>query len=156
MIRASSGLFGSSLLPGSPYLCYIDFVPDKSMFLSELTLTSLGNNLQRRPPWIESKPRISEREAGFCFLIVIVREGVSSMEESKDRYKTAYRNVTLKTTDGSTITGRVNIGIKERVSDLFTKTESQFLVLQDAEHSSGSGKVLFVNKDHIVWAEPEE
>jgi hypothetical protein len=78
------------------------------------------------------------------------------MEESKDRYKTAYRNVTLKTTDGSTITGRVNIGIKDRVSDLFTKTESQFLVLLDAEHSSGSGKVLFVNKDHIVWAEPEE
>ena len=78
------------------------------------------------------------------------------MEERKDPYKTAYKNITIRTTDGNTLMGKVNIGIKERVSDLFTKTEKPYIVLLDAEHKDGSGKVLIVNKDHIVWAEPEE
>ena len=48
------------------------------------------------------------------------------MEERKDQYKKAYRNITIRTTDGSTLMGKVNLGIKERVSDLFTKTENPF------------------------------
>ena len=76
------------------------------------------------------------------------------MEATKDTYKTEYRKITIKTIDGSTLLGKVNIGIKERVSDLFTKTENPFLVLVDVEHRDGCGKVLFVNKNHIVWAEP--
>ena len=78
------------------------------------------------------------------------------MEERKDHYKTEYKNIAIRTIDGSTLLGKVNIGIKERVSDLFTKTENPFIVLLDAEHKDGSGKVLIVNKNHIVWAEPGE
>ena len=78
------------------------------------------------------------------------------MEPSKDTFKKEYRKVTITTTDGSTLIGNVNIGIKERLSDFFTKSDNPFIVLFDAEHSSASGKVLFVNRDHIVWAEPEE
>ena len=78
------------------------------------------------------------------------------METSKDAYKKEYRNITIRTSDGSTILGKVNLGIKERVSDLFTKTENPFIVLFDAEHRDGTGKVLFVNKNNIVWAEPED
>ena len=78
------------------------------------------------------------------------------MEERKDHYKTEYKKITIRTTDGSTLLGKVNIGIKERVSDLFTKTENPFIVLLDAEHKEGSGKVLIVNKNHVVWAEPGE
>jgi len=76
------------------------------------------------------------------------------MEEIKDAYKREYRRISIKTTDGSTLLGKINIGIKERLSDLFTKTESPFIVLLDAEHMDGSGKVLFINKSNIVWAEP--
>ena len=76
------------------------------------------------------------------------------MEESKDAYKKEYRNIAIRTTDGSTLLGKVNIGIKERVSDLFTKTENPFIVLSDVEHKDGSGKVLFINKNNIVWVEP--
>ena len=49
-----------------------------------------------------------------------------------------------------------NIGIKERVSDLFTKTDNPFIVLFDVEHRDISGKVLFINKNNIVWVEPED
>ncbi len=74
------------------------------------------------------------------------------MEMSKDQYKKEYRNITLRTTDGSTLLGKINIGIKQRLSDFFTKEEQPFFVLFDAEHRDGSGKVLFVNKNNIVWA----
>ena len=78
------------------------------------------------------------------------------MEERKDSYKTEYRRITIRTSDGNTLMGEVNLGLKERVSDLFTKTENPYIVLLNAEHKDGSGKVLIVNKNHIVWAEPEE
>jgi len=78
------------------------------------------------------------------------------MEESKDSYKREYRRISIRTTDGSTLLGKVNIGIKDRVSELFTKTESPFIILIDAEHQDITGKVLFVNKNNIVWVEPED
>ncbi len=77
------------------------------------------------------------------------------MEERESAYKKEVRKIIIKTSDGETMSGKVNIGIKERVSDLFTKTDSQFVVLFDAEHKNISGKVLFINKDNIVWVEPE-
>ncbi len=77
------------------------------------------------------------------------------MEETKSSYKTEVRTIIIKTTDGETISGKVNIGVKERVSDLFTKTANPFIVLFDAEHRHSSGKVLFVNKNNIVWVEPQ-
>jgi hypothetical protein len=78
------------------------------------------------------------------------------MEESKDAYKREYRKVTIKTIDGSTLLGKVNIGIKERVSDIFTKTDTPFIVLIDVEDRDIAGRVLFVNKNNIVWVEPED
>jgi hypothetical protein len=77
------------------------------------------------------------------------------MDEKKSKYSVEPRYITVKTSDGETISGYVNIGVKERVSDLFTKAGAQFIVLFDAEHKGASAKVLFINKSHIVWAEPE-
>lgn len=73
-----------------------------------------------------------------------------------DTHIKEYRQVTVKTTDGSTLMGRVNLGIKDRVSDLFTRSDSPFLVLTDVETREGSGKTLIVNKGHIVWVEPND
>jgi len=77
-------------------------------------------------------------------------------EALKKDYVTDYRSITIKTTDGTTINGKVNLTSKQRVSDLFTESESPFLIIVDAVTKEGSGKILFVNKEHIVWAEPEE
>lgn len=78
------------------------------------------------------------------------------MELRKDTYKTEYRNITVRTTDGSTFKGKVNIGIKERLSDLFTKPEKPFIIMLNGEKEETAEKVLFINKNHIIWAEPEE
>ena len=73
-----------------------------------------------------------------------------------DSYRKEYRRVTVKPTDGSTLTGQVNIGIKDRVSELFTRSDSPFVVMTDVETRDGSGKVLIVNKNQIVWGEPND
>lgn len=78
------------------------------------------------------------------------------MEERKDLYKTQYKDITIRTTDGNTLRGKVNIGLKERVSDLFVKTDNPYIIMLNAEHKDGSEKVLIINKNHIVWAEPED
>jgi len=78
------------------------------------------------------------------------------MNTDQNGYVTDYRSVTIKTTDGSTINGKVNLTSKQRVSDLFTESSSPLLIMVDSVIRDGSGKILFVNKHHIIWAEPEE
>jgi hypothetical protein len=63
--------------------------------------------------------------------------------------------VSFKTLDGSVVEGKVNLGYENRVSDLFTKTDDPFIVVFDAMYvGSPKKKVLVLNKQHIVWAEP--
>jgi len=77
-------------------------------------------------------------------------------ENNKDNYKVKPKRVSIRTADGSTLVGMVNIGDKERVSDLFTKMDTPFVVLYDAASCVGANKVFFINKSHIVWVEPED
>ena len=78
------------------------------------------------------------------------------MEKSAEDYQVEYKNITIKTTDGSTIYGQINIGEKERVSDIFTSNKSPFVVMVDVSYKENVGKTIFINKRHIVWAEPDE
>lgn len=78
------------------------------------------------------------------------------MAEKKDSYKKEYRDIIIKTTDGSILSGKINIGIKSRVSELFTQVDSPFIVLTDVENERGYSKVLFVNKNNIVWVETKD
>ncbi|MBW1740996.1 MAG: hypothetical protein JRJ42_07660 [Deltaproteobacteria bacterium] len=74
-------------------------------------------------------------------------------------YQRKSKGVTVRTVDGFTFSGTLNLGINERLSEVFTKEEKPFIVLWDVTFDrgkGGTGKVLFVNKRNIVWAEPEE
>ncbi|MBI9083893.1 MAG: hypothetical protein JEZ11_09875 [Desulfobacterales bacterium] len=67
-----------------------------------------------------------------------------------------YQTVTIRTSDGSTFQGQVNLSSKDRVSDLFTQSQAPFVVLVNVVLREGEGKTLILNKNHIVWVEPEE
>lgn len=71
-------------------------------------------------------------------------------------YKAEYKNITIKTLDGAIIQGKINLALNQRVSDIFTKSDAPFIVMIDAFSKETEGKILFVNKRHIIWAEPEE
>ena len=66
------------------------------------------------------------------------------------------KNMTLRMIDGSTIKGKVNQGLEERLSDLFTsKGEVPLLIVFDLKVGGQKGKCRFVNKQHIIWAEED-
>ncbi len=78
------------------------------------------------------------------------------MSDQDDSYSPEYRSITIRTTDGSTINGKVNISPEQRVSDLFTQGDKPFIVMVDVVLKDAVGKTRFINKDHIVWVEPED
>ena len=78
------------------------------------------------------------------------------MVGKNNAYETDYRTVTIKTIDGSTVQGKVNVSPNQRISDLLTQQPGSFLVVVDASYQDGKGKTLFINKAHIIWIEPED
>ena len=78
------------------------------------------------------------------------------MSNQDESYATEYKSITVRTTDGSTINGKVNISPDQRVSDLFTRRALPFIVMVDVALKDAVGKTRFINKDHIVWVEPED
>jgi hypothetical protein len=81
---------------------------------------------------------------------------VKTGSERKNYFAADYRKITIKTIDGGIIMGRINLASKQRVSDIFTKSDTPFIVIVDAISKDVEGKTLFVNKEHIIWVEPEE
>jgi hypothetical protein len=78
------------------------------------------------------------------------------MQDMADTWVKNFRPVVIKLKDGTTITGKLNIGDFPRVSDFFKKSPDQYFVLSDAEHRGVSGRVVIINKSEIIWAEPED
>jgi hypothetical protein len=74
--------------------------------------------------------------------------------EDGSQFQAKYKSITIRTIDGSTLDGKVNIAESKRVSDLFTGDKGKFIVMVDVSFKDGHGKTMFVNKEHIVWVEP--
>ena len=75
------------------------------------------------------------------------------------------RIVRLKMVDGTLVNGQVNIDREEgydRLSDLVSSRQEPFLILFDVTlyrttlENPEKLKTLFVNKNHIIWAVPDE
>ena len=71
-------------------------------------------------------------------------------------FQAKYQRINVRTTDGSTLNGKVNTSGSERLSDLFRIGTDPFLVMVDVTTGQGSGRTLFINKNHLVWVEPED
>ena len=74
----------------------------------------------------------------------------------KKTTKITERLVSVKTVDGSLLRGKINLGDEKRVSDIFIQSANPFIVLYDVSSQSVESKVMIINKNHIVWVEPEE
>lgn len=67
-----------------------------------------------------------------------------------------YKNISIKTSDGESFQGKINIAGSDRVSDFFARSDNPFIVIVDVLKKHGQIKTLIVNKNFIVWAEPED
>ena len=75
------------------------------------------------------------------------------------------RIIRLRLVDGTLVNGQININRDQgydRLSDLVTNHSEPFLILYNVTVHHGNidnpikHKTLFINKDHIIWAEPDE
>ncbi|MCX5858139.1 MAG: hypothetical protein NTZ57_09610 [Deltaproteobacteria bacterium] len=66
------------------------------------------------------------------------------------------RIVSIKTVDGGIIRGKINVGEGNRISDVLLTSEAPFIVIYDVEYPINVNKVLIINKQHIIWVEPED
>lgn len=71
-------------------------------------------------------------------------------------FQARYVRVTIKMIDGSILNGKVNLSSKQRVSDLFTKSSNPFIVVVGALTRQAEDKIMFLNKNHIIWVEPDD
>lgn len=78
------------------------------------------------------------------------------MMTDASHYETKYKSITVRTIDGETFNGKINIGPDKRVSDIFTQGDRPFIVMVDVTSMDTQGKTRFINKDHIVWVEPDD
>jgi hypothetical protein len=66
------------------------------------------------------------------------------------------KGVVIKLIDGSTVMGKTNIGDSRRLSDRLNKGDDPFITVFDASVQGLIGKVLFINRQQIMWAMPIE
>ena len=70
--------------------------------------------------------------------------------QQEGEWEVHFRRVTVKMSDGSSFTGKVNIRTFQRLSDFFRTADDRFIVLLSEEQPN---RVLMLNKTYIVWAE---
>lgn len=70
------------------------------------------------------------------------------------------RRVTMKLTDGSMVTGLINLiqrgETEHRISDIFVGRNEPFVVIFKATLGDMTNQVLVINKNHVLWVMPEE
>ena len=66
------------------------------------------------------------------------------------------KEIIVKLIDGTSIKGWINLRENTRISDLLNNYDAQFLVLFNCTLREELGKVLFVNRNHILWVVPVE
>ena len=73
-----------------------------------------------------------------------------------DAWVKKFKTVKVKLKDGTIIIGKLNIGEYARLYDYFRSSPDHYFLLSDAEHDGQSERVVIINKNEIVWAEPED
>ena len=72
-------------------------------------------------------------------------------------YEINYKNLSVKLSDGSSVRGKVNLsGDYRRLSDFMKHAPDKFVTLVSEGASEQQSKVIIINKDYVVWAEPED
>jgi len=76
-----------------------------------------------------------------------------------EKHKIKKEAVKMKLSDGSMMYGEVNLlseGGVDRLSELFTKSETPFIVVFNASKQGSKGQTFVVSKSHIIWVSPTE
>ncbi len=68
-------------------------------------------------------------------------------------YAINYKNIAVKVSDGSIISGKINIMNFSRVSDYFKAERDKFITVLSEDSEGVTQKVTIINKEHVVLAD---
>lgn len=68
-------------------------------------------------------------------------------------YEINYKNIKTKISDGTIISGKINISAFSRLSDYFKNSTDRFITIFFEEAEQSLKKATIINKDHIIWAD---
>lgn len=87
-------------------------------------------------------------------------DDIDEFEPFNTYVSTENRLVTVKTTDGSIISGNINLNSEslpmDRVSDLLIKGQNKFLIMYNAKLGDRHDAAVIINKSQIVWVMEEK
>lgn len=64
----------------------------------------------------------------------------------------SYKNIVIKTSDGSVFSGKTNIDAFGRFTEYLKQSMDQFITVFSEEAGDTSKQVTIINKDYIIWA----
>lgn len=67
-------------------------------------------------------------------------------------YDVNYKNIVIKTSDGSVISGKTNINVFGRLTEYLKQGTDNFITVVSEEEEDASKRVTVVNKNYIIWA----
>jgi hypothetical protein len=76
--------------------------------------------------------------------------------EQTSIYEINYKNIKVKISDGSMVTGKINILTFPRLSDMLKYTNDKFVTVFSEEGEGSPRRVTIINKECVVWAEVED
>jgi hypothetical protein len=88
--------------------------------------------------------------------------GVSKVKEPLDRSKLRgieprviknYKNIKVKVSDGTIITGKINIMSFARLSEYLKQSNDGFITVLVEESDGSVKRTTIVNKEYIIWAD---
>jgi hypothetical protein len=68
-------------------------------------------------------------------------------------YEKKYRNIKVKVSDGSIITGQINIMTFARLSDYLKQSNDKFIAITCENNPDDCNRATIINKEFIIWAE---
>jgi len=104
---------------------------------------------QEEPPEEVNQERLG-KDVGSDQLKNNLREGVNMPQVGN--YVVNYKNIIIKTSDGSVISGKTNIDAFGRLTEYLKQGTDKFITVFSEEEGDKSKQVTIVNKDHIIWA----
>lgn len=67
-------------------------------------------------------------------------------------YDVKYKNIVVKTSDGSIVKGKINISNFNRLADYLKQGSDKFITVLSEDAEEASETVTFINREYIIWA----
>lgn len=68
-------------------------------------------------------------------------------------YEVNFKNIRVKVSDNTVITGKVNITAFNRLSDYLKRSPDNFITISEIKDENEPNKVVIINRAHIIWVD---